>query len=68
MIRRVDSVTLVVGLACTWIYVGLLAIDGDRLAGPLTWSFAGVLLAIAAVRVGTRLVRRRHHRTPRDRA
>ena len=64
MVRRVDSITLVLGLVCTWIYVGLLTVDGERMV-VLTWPFVGILVAILAARVGTRLVRRRKQRAAR---
>ena len=64
MVRRVDSITLVLGLVCTWIYVGLLTVDGERMV-VLTWPFVGILVAILAARVGTRLVRRRKRRAAR---
>ena len=73
MVRRVDAATLAVGLVCTWIYVGLLVVDGERMVSLLTWPFVAVLVVIAAARIGTRLVRRRraaralHRRSGRPR-
>ena len=59
VVRRADAATLAVGLVCTWVYVGLLVVDGERMVSLLTWPFLSVLIAIAAARIGTRLVRRR---------
>ena len=68
VLRRIDAATLVLGLVCTWIYVGMLAVDGERMVGLLTWPFAGILLAIVVTRVGSRLVRRRRHRAARGKS
>ena len=60
MSRRIDTATMAVGLVCTWIYIGMLVVDGERMAGLLTWPFAGILLAILAVRcLSHRILRRR---------
>ena len=59
-VRRIDAATLALGLVCVWIYIGMLVIDGERMAGLLTWPFVGILLAIVAFRfVSHRVLRRR---------
>ena len=68
VLRRIDTATLVLGVVCTWIYVGMLVVDGERMVTLLTWPFAGILLAIAVTRIGARLVRRRRHRAARDKS
>ena len=60
LVRHIEVACLAVGLVCTWIYVGMLVVDGERMAGLLTWPFVGIVLAVVAFRiVAIRRLRRR---------
>jgi hypothetical protein len=65
VVRRIDVGTQALGLVCIWIYVGMLVVDGERMVGLLTWPFAGIMLAILAVRVVSLRVLRRRSRAAR---
>jgi hypothetical protein len=59
-VRRIEFACLAVAVVCTWIYVGLLVVDGERMVGLLTWPFAGIIVAVVAFRVvAIRVLRRR---------
>lgn len=65
VLRRIDAATIAVGLVCTWIYIGMLVVDGERMVGLLTLPFAGIMLAIVAVRLLSHRVLRRRSRAAR---
>ncbi len=65
--RRVDAGTKALAFACTWIYVGMLVVDGERMAGLLTLPFVVILLALLAVRIVWLRLLRRRARTARAR-
>jgi hypothetical protein len=65
VVRRIDAATLALGLACVWIYIGMLVVDGEHMARLLTWPFVGILLAIVAFRFVSHRVLRRRSRAAR---
>ena len=67
VVRRVDAGTLALGFVCFWIYVGMLVVDGERMAGLLTLPFVVIMLAILAVRIVWLRVLRRRARPTRAR-
>ena len=68
LVRRIEFGSQAAIFVCTWIYVGLLVVDGERMVGLLTWPFAGLIVAILVFRVVAVRVLRRRSRGARARS